>query len=159
MASSITMAPARMMSARSALSPRIFRRFRWERLFQALADRRDVGLQQPQPVAVLALPAVRPEVNAGQRADGAAHAHHDLAAAGRRQDAQELLADLACAGPAARAAWAGSWRRKRLVVRTAPSGRLAMETTLRSRTRLSCRLAPPRSATTPSLKGRLSSAA
>ena len=39
------------------------------------------------------------------------------------------------------------------MVRTAPSGRLAVETTLRRRTRLSCRLAPPRSATTPLLEG------
>src|SRR6266513_1956337 len=43
---------------------------------QALANRRDVGLGEVQPVAVLALPAMRPtEVNTRQRADGAAQAH------------------------------------------------------------------------------------
>ncbi len=49
----------------------------------------------------------------------------------------------------------GSWRRRRRAVRTEPRGRLAMETTWRACTRLSCRLAPPRSATVPSVKGRL----
>ncbi len=53
----------------------------------------------------------------------------------------------------------GSWRTKRRVVRTAPSDRLAIETTLRRRTRLSWRLAPPMSTTRPLLNARLSRAA
>ena len=53
----------------------------------------------------------------------------------------------------------GSWRRNWCVVRTAPRGRLAIETMRPPRTRLSCRLAPPRSATSASPKDRLARAA
>src|SRR5438093_1744156 len=53
----------------------------------------------------------------------------------------------------------GSWRTNGRVVRTAPSGRLAIDTTARRRTRLSWRLAPPRSTTSPLLNDKLSRAA
>src|ERR1700693_4605296 len=45
---------------------------------QALADGGDVGLIEQQPVAVLPLASVGPEVDAGERADGAAQPHHDF---------------------------------------------------------------------------------
>src|SRR5438552_7499024 len=48
--------------------------------FQPLADGGDVGLVQPHPVPVLALAGVGAEVNARQRADGAAEPHQDLPA-------------------------------------------------------------------------------
>ena len=101
---------------------------------------------------MLALAAVGPQVDAGQRADGAAEADHDVAAPARGQRPRASRADRRRGAPGARAASGGSWRRNRRVVRTAPRGRLAMETTRPRRTRLSCRLAPPRSATTPSLE-------
>src|SRR3989442_527094 len=61
--------------------------------FESLADGRDVGLMEPQAVAARAV-AMGPEVDAGQRADGATEAHHDLATRGRRQVDHELRADL-----------------------------------------------------------------
>src|SRR5438034_1904553 len=62
---------------------------------QALANRRDVGLGEVQPVAVLALPAMRPpEVNTRQRADGAAQAHDHLVGPGGGQNTLQPLADL-----------------------------------------------------------------
>src|SRR5262249_23289500 len=66
---------------------------------EALADLGDVGLRQVQTVPVLALPAVRPaEVNAGQRADGGAPAHHHLAALRGREDALKLRPALGANG-------------------------------------------------------------
>src|ERR1700682_332731 len=62
---------------------------------QALADRGDVGLAELKPVAILPLALVRPQVDAGERADGAAQPHHDLAALRRREAALELGADFA----------------------------------------------------------------
>ncbi len=112
------MAPARMMSARSALSPRIFARPRRDSAFQPLANGGDVRLVQPQPVPMLALARVGAQVDAGQRADGAAETDHDLAAPGGRHDARASRR-----GPRSRSACSsrgvgGSWRRNRRVVRT-----------------------------------------
>src|SRR5439155_4208007 len=62
--------------------------------FKSLADGRDVGLVEPQPVAARAA-AMGAEVDAGQSADGATEAHQDLAARGWGQADHELRADLA----------------------------------------------------------------
>src|SRR6266568_584942 len=58
--------------------------------FQSLADRRDVGLPHLQAVAVLALPSMRPEMDAGQRAHRAPQPHHHLSAARGRHGALEI---------------------------------------------------------------------
>src|SRR5206468_5129928 len=62
--------------------------------FESLPDGGDVGLVEPQPVAARAV-AMRMEVDAGQRADGASETHHDLATRGGGQADYELRADLA----------------------------------------------------------------
>ena len=91
-------------------------------------------------------------MDAGQGADRPAQPDQDLAPPGRRQRLAQLRADLV-AQRLQLARRGGSWCRNRRVVRTAPSGTLAVDTTLRRRTRLSCRLEPPRSATTALLNG------
>src|SRR5437762_8183554 len=70
---------------------------------------------QPQPVPVLALAAVRAQVNAGQGPDGAAETDHDLAAAGGGHDIQHLRANAVPERPELA-------RRRRVVAQESPRG-------------------------------------
>src|SRR6185295_8583063 len=56
------------------------------RAFQPLANGGDVRLVKLEPMPVLALAAMGAQVDAGQRADGAAETDHDIAAPGGRHD-------------------------------------------------------------------------
>src|SRR6185369_3141753 len=65
--------------------------------FKSLADGRDVGLMQQEPVAARSV-AMGAEVDTGEGADGSTEADHDLTAGGGGQADHQLRADLAAEG-------------------------------------------------------------
>src|ERR1700687_2346041 len=91
----MTIAPARMMSARSALRPRIRRRPWEERASRRSRIAVTSDWSSTSPWRCLRSPGVaRRWVAAGERADGAPEPHQDLAAVGRRQRLLKPGADL-----------------------------------------------------------------
>ncbi len=117
------MAPARMVSARSAFRPRNWRRSRSGAASSHSRDLGDVGLTQSQPLPVPTAPPMLGEVHPGEGADGAAEADHHVAAPGGGERRLELAADLDRSARSSRGS-GGSSRRKPRVMRTAPSGAL-----------------------------------
>ena len=94
MTSSMTMAPARMMSTRSALRPADLPALSLGETLESLADGRDVGLVEPQPVAARALAMGARRWMLASVRTVPPETHHDLATRGGRQADHELRADL-----------------------------------------------------------------
>ena len=152
------MTPPTMMSARSALSPRILRRFRADtaarRSRTAVTSegrrRRPCrSLRRPRAAARCMLAMVRtvppmPMSSSPRRVAGRTSSSCSRTARRSRRNSFEV---------------GGSCLKNWRVTRTAPRGALLVERISPRRTRLSCRLPPPRSAMAPSVMGRLRRAA